>query len=134
MRRRVGFAAALVLAVAALLPSAAAASGGLSYNVLLNYCSGNDVVYRVREFSAARTSTTQLTIASKAQLYYNGYWHNAYYWRTASYKFAPYTRDHSLTVTREYGSPNYYARIVAYLRWWSGSTLLAYQTVRSRSC
>jgi hypothetical protein len=134
MRRRVGLAAVLVLAVAALLPSAAAASGGLSYNVLLNYCSGNDVVYRVREFSAARTSTTQLTIATKAQSYSNGSWHNAYYWRTASYSFAPYTRDHSLTVTREYGSSTVYTRIVAYLRWWSGSTLVAYKTVRSVVC
>ena len=137
MRKRVGFAAVFVVALAALIPSAAAAGNGYHYSVLLNYCTGNEVVFKVREFAAGYTSANYITIGTKAQARTvdSSHWSDVYTWQRANYAFPRNGRDHSLTVSRAYvGNNHIYVRVVAYLRIWSGNTLLAFATVRSRQC
>ena len=67
VRKRSMLGALLVLAASLSFPAATVAGNGYSYRTIWNYCSGNDVYFKVKEIAQGWTPTNSLTIDSWAQ-------------------------------------------------------------------
>jgi hypothetical protein len=137
VRRRSMLGVLLVLAASLSFPAATVAGNGYNYRVIWNYCSGNDVYYKVKEIAQGWTPTNRLTIDSWAQRQPVGGsgWTTVYVWNQAAYNFSANGQKHWLTLARAYnGNNHYWFRIVYRLRYWHNNQVLAAGLIKSVKC
>ncbi len=131
------FLAALVMALALVLPSSATVVGASDYPVRVdhNYCDGETVHLKMRISSRGHTDANRLTIDSWTQRRVSGVWHTVYTWQRAAYAFETNGNRHTLTSFRSYhGTRSHDFRIVFRLRAWHNRQTLHSTVFRSVAC
>ena len=147
MRRRlILLAATAAIALAALLPGAAAAYNPFEYTVLKNVChtyggayGWGYALYKVRLTEYGKSGTTQFGTVTYLQRKVGGAWQNAQGpWNNYSTTIPNDAQTYTWASKQRYEfgeeSAEYYHRLATHIEFWHYNTLISTKWVYGRSC